>query len=965
MCTQFLVHLLKCKDLRISKYMKRFDNGIILRGVRVHNLKNISLSLPREQFIVISGLSGSGKSSLAFDTLYAEGQRRYVESLSVYARQFVSKMPKPEADFIEGLPPAIAIEQRKLNKSPRSTVGTISEVYDYLRILYARVGKTISPISGKEVRRQTTSDVVDFVQSLPEKTKYMVCAPISIPSGRSLREHLELQLQNGFSRILTPQGEVSRIEDFLLKKGVDKVKKSGFALVLDRLIVEHDNDATINRLGNSVEAAFYEGNGKTLIKYDGGEEWFSDSMELDGIIFEEPTDKLFSFNNSVGACPTCEGYSQVLGIDEDLVIQNKNLSLFEECVMPWRGQKMSEWTKDFIAKTERLGFPIHKPYNQLSDDEKHLLWYGNGIPAHGYSRSKIYGIHDFFAHLEERQYKMHYRIMLARYRGRSICPTCKGKRLRKEALYVQVAGKDISQLVALPISELRVWLDQLQLEEHDELIAQRILEELRRRVGLLDDIGLGYLTLDRVAGTLSGGEGQRIQLATSLGGGLIGTLYILDEPSIGLHPRDTHLLIDIMNKLRDMGNTVIVVEHDEDIIQASDLIVDMGPNAGVGGGEVVFVGDPHKLPNNSNSYTAQYLKGERMIPWPTKRRKSNVGITIKGAFKNNLKGFDVTFPLGLITVVTGVSGSGKSTLVRDIFFEGVDRLLSHAPITSIACEGIEGVPQDTYAVEYVDQDSLGTSTRSNPVTYIGVYDEIRKLMAAQPLAKQLGFTQQFFSFNTEGGRCEACKGEGVITIEMQFMADITITCDECHGKRFTDELLEVTFHDKNIADILDLSVDEAINFFAPYSDESSFIPKIIKGLNVLTDVGMGYIKLGQNSSTLSGGESQRVKLASHLMDRDNNKTIFIFDEPTTGLHVHDINLLMKAFKALVAHGNTIIIVEHNLDVIKSADYVIDLGPEGGNAGGQLLYNGTPEGLMEIPESYTGRFLKKKYLKEQS
>lgn len=933
---------------------------IVLKGVRVNNLKGVSLEIPRNQLVVISGLSGSGKTSLAFDTLYAEGQRRYVESLSVYARQFVSKMAKPESDVITGIPPAIAIQQRKFNKSPRSTVGTVTEVYDYLRMLFARIGHTISPVSGKEVIRHTINDVVAFVNSLPEGTKYIVCAPISVPRGRPLLDHLQLQLANGFSRILKEDGSVVRIQDLLEDKGLNKMKKSGMHLVIDRLVVQPDNDATNNRLGNSVETAFFEGRGSALIKFDGGAELFSDRFELDGITFEEPTDKLFSFNSSAGACPTCEGYSQVMGIDEDLVIQNKRLSLYEECVVPWRGEKMSEWQKDFIMKTEKKGFPIHRPYMELTEEEKDLLWNGNGLPAHGYSREKIYGINDFFEYVEQRQYKMHYRIMLARYRGRSLCPTCKGKRLRKEALYVQIGGKNISELVVLPISDLRAWLEQLQLNEHDQLVGKRLLDELKYRVGFLDEIGLGYLTLDRVAGTLSGGEGQRIQLATSLGGGLIGTLYILDEPSIGLHARDTHLLIDIMKELRDMGNTVIVVEHDEEVIRSADLVIDIGPEAGIGGGEVVWLGSPTKLPKKSNSYTVEYLSGRKSIPWPKKRRVSKSGITVKGAYKHNLKGIDVTFPLGIITVVTGVSGSGKSTLVKEIFYEGVERLIDHSPLTKIACEGITGSISAVKRVEYVDQDSLGVSTRSNPVTYIGVYDDIRRLMANQQLARQLGFTHQYFSFNTEGGRCETCRGEGVITIEMQFMADMTITCDECHGKRFNEEVLEVSFHDKNIADILQLSVDEAISFFGQYTQETNYAIKIIEGLQVLSDVGLGYIKLGQSSSTLSGGESQRVKLASHLMDKGKKPTLFIFDEPTTGLHIHDINVLMHSFQALIAHGHTVVIVEHNMEVIKCADYIIDLGPEGGEKGGNLVYQGTPEGLMEVKESYTGRFLKEKY-----
>lgn len=932
--------------------------NIILKGVRVNNLKGVSLEIPRNQLVVITGLSGSGKSSLAFDTLYAEGQRRYVESLSVYARQFVSKMAKPEADLISGIPPAIAIQQRKFNKSPRSTVGTVTEVYDYLRMLYARVGHTISPVSGKEVKRHTTKDVVEAVNALPEGTKYMVCAPLWVPEERTLGEHLEIQLANGFSRLYR-EGKVYRIQE-LLEEGKDEGKE-GWSLVIDRLTVQPDNDATNNRLGNSVESAFFEGRGVATIIYEGGELSFSDRFEMDGITFEEPTDKLFSFNSSVGACPTCEGYSQVLGIDEDLVIQNKNLSLYEECVMPWRGAKMSEWQKDFIAKTEKLGFPIHKPYKELTDEQKDLLWNGNRLPElHGYSKDKIYGINDLFDHIKERQYKMHYRIMLARYKGRSLCPTCKGKRLRKEALYVQVGGKNISELVTLPISELRKWLEALELPEEDQKVGSRLMEELRHRVAFLDNIGLGYLQLDRVAGTLSGGEGQRIQLATSLGGGLIGTLYILDEPSIGLHARDTHLLIDIMRRLRDMGNTVVVVEHDEEVMRAADMIIDIGPESGVGGGEVVFMGSPDNLPNDVDSYTVKYLNGKEQIPWPKKRRVSKSMITVEGAYLHNLKDIDVSFPLGVITVVTGVSGSGKSSLVREIFFEGVVRKLNRVPLNKIPCKSIHGSLSSIQAVEYVDQDSLGISTRSNPVTYIGVYEDIRRLMAVQPLSQQMGFTHQYFSFNAEGGRCEACKGEGVINIEMQFMADMVITCDECHGKRFNEEVLEVTFHDKNIADILDMSIDEAVDFFGQYKEESIFIPRIVDGLKVLSEVGLGYIKLGQNSSSLSGGESQRVKLASHIIGGGKKPTLFIFDEPTTGLHIHDIHVLLRSFQALIDQGHTVVIVEHNMEVIKCADYIIDLGPEGGDKGGHLLYQGTPEGLMEVPESYTGRYLREKW-----
>ena len=933
--------------------MKEAENQYIeLKGVRVNNLKNISLRIPRNQLIVITGLSGSGKSSLAFETLYAEGQRRYVESLSVYARQFISKMSKPEADVITGIPPAIAIEQRKFSKNQRSTVGTSTEVYDYLRMLYARVGHTISPISGKEVKRHTTADVREYVNSLPIGTKYMICAPMDVPRGRPLAEHLELQLANGYVRLMR-EGKVVRIQDLLSDKGIERMKKSGMLLVIDRLVVDPENDATNIRMGDSVESAFFEGRGTTVIISDEGSREFSDRFEADGIQFEEPTDKLFSFNNSVGACPTCEGYSQVMGIDEDLVIQNKNLSLYEECVMPWRGPKMSEWQKEFIRDTVDLDFPIHRPYRELSQEQKDLLWYGSSSP-------KVWGIYDFFKYIEQRQYKMHYRIMQARYRGRTICPDCKGKRLRKEALYVKVGGKDIGELTEMSISKLNVWLKELELDEYDLKVGERLLSEVRRRVDFLDGIGLGYLTLARVSGTLSGGEGQRIQLATSLGGGLLGTMYILDEPSIGLHARDTHLLIDVMKQLRDMGNTVIVVEHDEDVIRAADLVIDIGPKAGSLGGKVTYMGSPKDLPKYSESYTVEYLSGRQSIDLPKSRRVSKSMISIKGAYFHNLKNIDVDIPLRVITCVTGVSGSGKSTLVKEIFYEGMSRLIDKAPLGKLACDDITGSISSVKKIEYIDQESLSTSSRSNPVTYIGVYDNIRKLMADQALSRQMGFTQQYFSFNTDGGRCETCQGEGVITVEMQFMADMKIVCDDCHGKRFNEEVLEVEFQGKNIADILEMTVDDSIQFFKENEDKSPYIPRILSGLSVLEAVGLGYVKLGQSSSTLSGGESQRVKLAAQIKDKDKAPTLYIFDEPTTGLHTHDIRVLMKSFNALVDNGHTVVIVEHNLDVIKCADYVIDLGSEGGEEGGYLLYQGAPEGLLDVEESYTAKFLREKF-----
>lgn len=923
---------------------------IDIHGVRVNNLKNVSLQIPRGKFVVITGLSGSGKSSLAFDTLYAEGQRRYVESLSVYARQFVSKMSKPEADYITGIPPAIAIQQRVPNRTPRSTVGTMTEVYDYLRMFFARVGHTFSPISGEKVKRHTTGDVVDFVNTLEPDTAVMICAPMIVPHGRPLEEHLQLQQANGYVRLLR-DGEVVRISDLLEAKGLSRMKKSGMYLVVDRVRVQPDSDATNIRIGDSVETAFFEGRGDCLIAWDGGMKTFNDRFEADGILFEEPTDKLFSFNSSLGACPTCEGYSKVMGIDEDRVIKDKRLSLYEECVMCWRGPKMSRWKDRFIQDTTDLDFPIHKPYYKLTDQEHDLLW--DGIPG------QVYGINDFFDFLRKNTHKMHYRIMLARYRGKSTCPTCKGRRLKKEAFYVKIAGKDIGDLVEMSITELNSWLQELELPEEDKKIGDRLLEELRRRVGFLEGIGLGYLTLGRVAGTLSGGESQRITLAKALSGGLIGSLYILDEPSIGLHARDTHLLINIIKELTEAGNTVVVVEHDEEVIRAADLIIDMGPDAGRLGGEIVFEGSPSQLPSKpTKSYTVEYLTGRMQVPIPERRRSYDRYIEVKGAYKHNLKSINVTFPLNVITVVTGVSGSGKSTLVHEVFYEALSNLKNGLPLDNVACDDVTGNFLDIKYIEYVTQDALGKSTRSNPVTYIGAYDDIRNLMAEQPLAKQLGLNAGYFSFNKEGGRCEYCQGEGVVTVEMQFMADMQIECEECHGKRFQEDILEVRFHDKNISDILDLTVSEAVDFFGTYAKDEPYCSSIADALSVLQKVGLGYVKLGQNSSTLSGGENQRVKLASYLTTNRRDHTLFIFDEPTTGLHVHDIHVLMGAFRALIDEGHTVVIVEHNMEVIKCADYVIDLGPDGGKDGGHLVYQGTPEGLLEVEESFTAQYLKK-------
>ena len=936
--------------------MKQNPNEYIeIRRARVNNLKDVSVRIPRDRLIVVTGLSGSGKSSLAFDTLYAEGQRRYVESLSVYARQFVGKMAKPECDYISGIPPAIAIRQSAGGgRSPRSTVGTSTEVYDYMKMLFARIGKTISPVSGEVVRRHTVADVRDFVSILEEGTKLMVLAPITVSRDRSLVTHLRLLMQIGYSRVAAGD-EVMRIGD-MEDDYIETLDVKDLSIVVDRLSAKKDDETTSKRLGDAVETAFFEGQGKATILYEDKERgWlrrtFSDVFEADGIRFEDPTDNLFSFNSPVGACPVCEGFSKVMGIDEDLVIPNKRLSVYDNAVVCWRGEKMSVWLSEFIASAEKYDFPIHRPYNELTQEQKDLLWHG----APG-----VYGIDSFFEYLETQTYKMHFRIMLARFKGRTTCPECKGRRLKKEALYVKIAGKNIADLVEMPVSELNLWLKSLSLDEHDMKVGERLLEELRLRVALLDEIGLGYLTLDRLSNTLSGGESQRIALSTSLGSGLIGSLYILDEPSIGLHSRDTHLLIDIVRRLADMGNTVVVVEHDEDMIRAADMIIDIGPGAGREGGRIVYQGRPTDLPADSESHTVEYLSGRACIPWPAQRRKWDRSIEVRGAYLHNLKNVDITIPLGVITVVTGVSGSGKSSFVRDIFYEGMKRLLDGAPIDAIACDSITGHLGDIKALEYVDQNSLGKSSRSNPVTYIGAYDEIRKLFAAQQLSKQMGYTPVFFSFNKEGGRCEYCKGEGVVNVEMQFMADMQIECEECHGKRFSEDVLEVKFEDKSIYDILEMTVTEAIDFFTARKDEYIECKRIASLLQALKDVGLGYVKLGQNSSSLSGGESQRVKLAYYIAGVKREKTLFIFDEPTTGLHVHDVHVLMEAFDALLKKGHSLLIVEHNMEVIKCADHIIDLGPEGGKDGGHLVFSGTPEGLMACPNSYTAKFLKEKY-----
>lgn len=920
---------------------------IEIRGARVNNLKNVSLEIPRGKLVVVTGLSGSGKSSLAFDTIYAEGQRRYVESLSAYARQFLGKMRKPECDFIRGLPPAIAIEQKVNTRNPRSTVGTSTEIYDYMRLLFGRVGHTFSPVSGTEVRKHSVTDVVDTARTYPDGTRIAVTAPLRVPEGRDFATHLDILRKGGYSRLFR-DGRFVPFEEVTDAPKPPKVSQ-GYELLVDRLAVNSEADE-LSRLADSVETAFFEGgdeaslivwteDGKTR-RHD-----FSKRFEADGIKFMEPSDLLFNFNNPYGACPRCEGFGRCIGIDERLVIPNPALSVYDDAVACWKGEKMSEWKRAFIHTAAQTGFPIHRPYADLTQSEKDLLWHGGA----GFE-----GIDGFFRMLESNQYKIQYRVMLARYRGKTICPDCRGTRLRPEASYVRVGGRTISDLVRMPVSELREWFDNLELSEHDAAVAARLLTEIRHRLRFLSDVGLDYLTLDRLSSSLSGGESQRINLATSLGSALIGSLYILDEPSIGLHSRDTERLIGVLRSLQQLGNTVVVVEHDQEIMEAADWIIDVGPDAGRLGGEIVFQGPIAALPEADRSYTAKYLTGRMEIPVPATRRKWRDYVEVVGAREHNLKDIDVKFPLGVLTVVTGVSGSGKSTLVRDILYRALLRHIGESSDAPGASKGLRGDLSRVKCVEFVDQNPIGRSTRSNPATYLKAYDEIRQLFAAQQGAKQMGFTPAYFSFNAEGGRCEECKGEGTITIEMQFMADITIPCEACGGKRFKREVLDIQYRGQSISDVLDMTVNQAIEFFS--ESDGATEARIVKRLKPLKDVGLGYIKLGQSSSTLSGGENQRVKLAYFLSMEKPEPTMFIFDEPTTGLHLHDINLLMDSFSRLIAQGHTVVIIEHNLDVIKMADHVIDLGPEGGAAGGSLVAAGTPEEVAANPASHTGRYL---------
>lgn len=931
----------KSKSLETPRYIE-------VKGARVNNLKNIDIDVPLGKFIVVTGVSGSGKSSLAFDTLYAEGQRRYVESLSSYARQFLGRMSKPECDYIKGLPPAIAVEQKVSSRNPRSTVGTSTEIYDYLRMLFARAGHTYSPVSGEEVRKHGIDEIVRTILSYPQGTRIAVLTNLRIPEGRTTLQQIDILQKQGYSR-LEHNGSFEMLTDIL--SAGEEIDSNEYRLLIDRLSVSDDKDE-ISRLTDSIETAYFEGRDEAIVKVWGDdgvkEHQFSRKFTADGIDFREPSDLMFNFNNPYGACPTCEGFGNVLGVSEELVIPNKTLSIYQNAVKCWSGEKMSEWKKRLIHLAPKFNFPIHTPYIELTESEKDLLWHGNDIWE---------GIDGFFRWLDKRQDKMQFRVLKARYRGKTRCPDCHGNRLRPDVEYVKIGGKSITELVKMPISRLSKFFDELTLSETDTQVASRLLTEIRQRLSFLNEVGLSYLTLDRLSSTLSGGESQRINLATSLGSSLVGSLYILDEPSIGLHSRDTEKLIRVLRRLQQSGNTVIVVEHDEDIMLAADEIIDIGKDAGSHGGEIVLKGKLKELLDDKqthNSYTIEYLRGEREIEVPRRRRAWKKEIEVVGAAENNLKNIDVKFPLGVMTVVTGVSGSGKSTLVKDILYRSMMRELGDPVGAPGTHRELRGDIHAIKAVEYVDQNPIGTSTRSNPATYLKAYDEIRKLYADQQLSKQMGFTPAYFSFNTDGGRCDECKGEGTITIPMQFMADIEVECDSCHGKRFKQEVLDVEYRGKNIHDFLNMTVEEAINFLSeqPGTQEK----KIISRLKPLKDVGLGYIKLGQSSSTLSGGENQRVKLAYFISQEKQSNTLFIFDEPTTGLHFHDISVLLKSLNGLIEKGNSVIIIEHNMDIIKSADWLIDIGPEGGESGGRVVAEGTPEQVAACKESYTGKYL---------
>lgn len=943
------------------------DDSIFIKGARVHNLKNIDVVFPRNKFIVVTGVSGSGKSSLTIDTLYAEGQRRYAESLSAYVRQFLNRMDKPDVDYIKGLAPAIAIEQKVITRTPRSTVGSMTEIYDYLRLLYARVGKTISPISGREVKKDDVKDVIDAIRLLKEGSKIYILTAFRQHRNRDVREELNILMQKGFSRIYVSALSVSqkenpveesaiyRIEDLLEEGNADfetafRYPENVYVLI-DRMVAKQLDEDDEHRLGDSVGTAFYEGEGDVYVEVDPPLEGratkkllhFNSRFELDGIVFEEPTPNLFSFNNPFGACPTCEGFSMVLGIDEDLVIPNKLLSVYEGAVAPWKGEKLGKWKEDFIKASRKFDFPVHKPIMDLTKEQYRILWEGN---------SYVYGINDFFKEVEQNLYKVQYRVLLSRYRGRTTCPECHGYRLRKEALYVKVHGKHIGELSEMPVKDLKVWFDKTvnEFTEFEKAVAKRIIIEIDHRIATLLKVGLGYLTLNRLANTLSGGESQRIQLTRSLGSNLTNSLYILDEPSIGLHSRDTKNLIRVLKELRDLGNTVVVVEHDEMMMREADHIIDMGPLASHLGGEVIAEGNYHNIITNPKSLTGKYLKGELTIDAPKKLRQWKQSVKIEGARQHNLKDITAEFPLNVLCVVSGVSGSGKTTLVKHILYPGLQKLHGEAGDKVGLHKAITGDADAITQVEMVDQNPIGKSSRSNPVTYIKAWDCIRDLYAAQPLSKMRGFQPKHYSFNVDGGRCDACKGEGEKIVEMQFLADVHLTCEVCHGRRFKEEVLEVHYQGKSVFDVLEMSVDEALEFF---KDEKS----IVNAIRPLSEVGLGYVKLGQSSDTLSGGEAQRVKLASFLgKGKSAGKILFIFDEPTTGLHFHDIKKLLASFNALIDQGHSILVIEHNTDVIRSADWVIDLGPEAGEGGGNLVYAGEPNGLKKVKESHTGKFL---------
>ena len=918
--------------------------NIIIKGAKLHNLKNINAVIPRNKLVVITGLSGSGKSSLAFDTLYAEGQRRYVESLSSYARQFLGRLDKPKVDYIKGIAPAIAIEQKVNSTNPRSTVGTSTEIYDYLKLLFARIGKTYSPVSGNEVKKDTVTDVVKYILAFAKREKLLLLAPIHLEKGRKIESKLQALLQQGYARIQV-KGEVKRLDE--VAEIGSKLKAKDILLVVDRIITNPEDEDFVNRLSDAIQTAFFEGKGTLFIEKmeDGSRRQFSNKFELDGMSFLEPNIHLFSFNNPYGACPTCEGYGDVIGIDEDLVVPNTALSVYENAIFPWRGDSMSHYRDQLVNRAYKFDFPIHKPWFELTPEQQQLVWEGN---------THFDGLNKFFKFLESKAYKIQNRVMLSRYRGKTKCNTCKGKRLRPEATYVKIGGKNIVDLVELPLNEVEDFFNGLTLNEYDTTVAKRLLTEIKSRLQFLQKVGLNYLTLNRKSNTLSGGESQRINLATSLGSSLVGSMYILDEPSIGLHPRDTEKLIEVLKSLRDLGNTVIVVEHDEDIMKQADFIIDIGPEAGTFGGDVVAVGDYDDI-LKSESLTARYLNGTLEIEVPKKRKTSKYYAEVIGARENNLKNVDVRFPLGVFTAVTGVSGSGKSTLVRKILYPAMLKAIGGYGEKAGQFTKLTGNYDNIKTIEYVDQNPIGRSSRSNPVTYIKAYDDIRKLFESQKLSKIRNYKAKHFSFNVDGGRCETCKGEGEVTIEMQFMADVHLVCETCKGKRFKKEVLEITFNGKNIDDILTMTIDDAVSFFTEHNEA-----KITRKLKPLQDVGLGYVTLGQSSSTLSGGEAQRIKLASFLVKgTTKDKTLFIFDEPTTGLHFHDIKKLLASFEALIEKGHSIIVVEHNMDLVKCADYVIDMGPEGGKNGGKLVAAGTPEEVAKNKKSFTGTYLKEK------